>query len=58
MGISAPLGPLSWSPRAILKVREVKKAEFEKCQLELLILRQDVDYDWDVLNREIWVKIF
>ena len=51
-------GPLhlQWSPRAIIKVREVKRSEFEKCQLDLLILRTNVDRDWEGIDRDIWVK--
>ena len=49
------IGPMEWHPRAILKSREVKPLEYEKSQLELLILREDVDRDWEELDQEIWV---
>ena len=55
MGAIAHIRPLNWSPRAILKSREVKPSEYEKCLLELLILRADVDDDWDTIDRDIWV---
>ena len=48
--------PMEWHPRAILKSREVKPREYEKSQLELLILREDVDRDWEDLDQEIWVQ--
>ena len=48
--------PMDWQPRPILKSREVKPREYEKSQLELLILREDVDRDWEDLDQEIWVK--
>ena len=48
--------PMDWQPRPIVKSREVKPQEYEKNQLELLILREEADRDWDGLDNEIWVK--
>ena len=48
--------PMDWQPRPIIKSREVKPQEYEKNQLELMILRDEVDRDWDNLDNEIWVK--
>ena len=48
--------PMDWQPRPIIKSREVKPQEYEKNQLELMILRDEVDRDWDDIDNEIWVK--
>ena len=53
-----PYGPTKWSPRPILKVREVKPVEFEKVHIKLMVLRAEVDHDWDGIDHEIWVKLF
>ena len=56
MGLTVPVLPVKWRPRAILKLREVKRLDFEKFELKLLILRADVDTDWEDLDRSIWVN--
>ena len=56
--ICVPYGPLKWSPRAILKLREVKPVEFEKVHIKLMVLRAEVDHDWDGIDHDIWVKLF
>lgn len=52
--ICVPYGPLKWSPRAILKLREVKPVEFEKVHIKLMVLRAEVDHDWDGIDHDIW----
>ena len=56
MGLTVPVLPVKWGPRAILKLREVNRSDFEKFEVKLLILRADVDTDWDDLDKSIWVK--
>ena len=55
MGFLGNFGPLKWSPRAIIKVRDVYPMEYEKCQLKLLILRAEIEHDWDKIEQDIWV---
>ena len=54
MGLTVPVLPVKWGPRAILKLREVNRSDFEKFEVKLLILRADVDTDWDDLDKSIW----
>ena len=57
MGVLAPYGPLSWSPRPILKKREVDiEASIEALTLKLSVMRADSNLDWDELDRSIWVR--
>ena len=49
-------GPLKWSPRAILKVRDVKPQEFERSHIKLMALRAEIDNDWEEIEDDIWVK--
>ena len=53
-----PYGPTKWSPRPILKKREIKPVEFEKVHIKLMVLRAEVDHDWDGIDHDIWVKLF
>ena len=55
MGFTGNFGPLNWSPRAIVKVREIFPLEYEKCQLKLFILRAEIEQDWDKIQEDIWV---
>ena len=48
---------MSWNPRAIIKLRDINRHAFEKLNLELVILRSEVDQDWDGIDRDIWVKL-
>ena len=49
-------GPQKWSPRAILKEREVKPQEFERCHIKLMVLRAEIEDDWEEIDDNIWVK--
>ena len=51
-------GPMKWSPRAILKSRDIEPVEFEKGHIKLMILRAEVDQEWDRIDSEIWVRAF
>ena len=57
MGLTVPVLPVKWGPRAILKLREVNRSDFEKFEVKLLILRADVDTDWEDLDKSIWVNL-
>ena len=56
MGISIPHGPINWRPRAILKNREINDLDFATCQLKLLVLRTEIELDWEDIQRDIWVR--
>ena len=48
--------PIEWQPRPIVKSREAKPQEYEKNQLELMILKEEIHRDWEDLDQELWVN--